>query len=204
MILRLVLLLSLVASAHAAPAQDCLELVCTQGDECSIPPTGLTAAFPAGLKITSIGANTKLASHGDAGILDCRPVHRLPIEVSLDRGSIYGTVQVAGKLEVSGILRFEPNDGGDLEFRLGKEAFRGAGKFFRENFRSVKLDRAQPPVSVKPPKSLANADCWQARATAELSDFSVVIADTSAAGTSARRARIASVKGFTKCTWGGE
>jgi len=61
----------------------------------------------------------------------------------------------------------------------------------------------QPAVNVVPPRPLAGADCWQAQATAQLSDFSVLVGDTSAAGTYPRRARITAVHGFTRCTWGG-
>ena len=201
---HLILPILVAASAQAALAQDCVRLICDKGDDCSITPARLTARFPAGFEVKSIGSNTKIASRGEAGILDCRPVNRLPNEVSLDQASMYGNVQVSGRFQASGILRFEPNDGGELEFRPIKEAFKSTGKFFRINFERVKLDGAQPPVTVKPPQGLAKADCWQAHATAELSDFSVVIGDTSAAGTYAGRARITGVNTFTKCTWGGE
>lgn len=194
----------LVASAQTALAQDCVRLICSKGDDCSIAPARLTARFPAGFEVKSIGSGTKIASRGEAGILDCRPVSHLPNEVSLDQASMYGSVQVSGRIQASGILRFEPNDGGELEFRPIKETFKSTGKFFRRNFERVKLDGARPPISVKPPRDLAKADCWQANATAELSDFSIVIGDTSAAGTYAGRARITGVNTFTKCTWGGE
>jgi len=201
---HLFLLIILLVSAQATFAQDCVRLACGQDDQCSIAPARLVAAFPPGFKVTSIGGNTKIGSRGEMGVLDCRPVTRLPSEVSLDRGSMYGSVQIAGRLEASGILRFEPNDGGNLDFRPTKEAFRSTGKFFRTNFRRIKLDGAQPPVAVNPPKSLAKADCWQANATAELSDFSVVVGDTSAAGVYAQRARITRINSFTKCIWSGE
>ena len=193
----------LIVSAQAL-AQDCVRLICSKGDDCSIAPARLIARFPAGFKVQSIGNNTKIASRGEAGILDCSPVSRLPNEVSLDQASMYGSVQISGRLQASGILRFEPNDGGELEFRPIKATFKSTGKFFRSTFERIKLDGAQPPVTIKPPRGLAKADCWQANATAELSDFSVVIGDTSAAGTYAVRARITGVNTFTKCTWGGE
>ena len=202
--LHLLLPILLVGSTQAALAQDCVRLICDKGDDCSIAPSRLTAKFPAGFEIKSIGSNTKIARRGEAAILDCRPVNRLSNEVSLDQASMYGNVQIAGTLQATGILRFEPNDGGELDFRPIKETFKSSGKFFRSNFERIKLDGAQPTVTVKPPRDLSKADCWQAYATAELSDFSVVIGDTSAAGTYASRARITGVNTFTKCKWGGE
>ncbi|MBX9900691.1 MAG: hypothetical protein K2Y28_07895 [Burkholderiaceae bacterium] len=187
-----------------ASAQDCVRLICAKGDDCSITPARLTAKFPAGFEVTSIGSNTKIASRGDAGTLECKPVSHLTNEVSLDQISIYGNLKIVGKLQATGILRFEPNDGGELEFRPNKETFKNTGKFFTRAFERIKLDSAQPSVGIKPPKNLSKADCWQASATAELSDFSVTIGDTSSAGTYAMRARITEVKNFTKCTWGGE
>lgn len=105
---------------------------------------------------------------------------------------------------VPGILRFEPNDGGELEFRPALGVFHGAGRFFKANFTRIKLDEAKPSVRIAPPESLTRANCWEANASAELSDFSVLIGDTSAAGTYAQQARITQVGGFAKCTWGGD
>ncbi len=201
----LVLLLVLAAPAQPAYAQDCVRLLCAQGsdDHCAIRPARLTARMPAGFAVTSIRGNTAVATQGDAATATCAPAKRLTQEVSLDRASLYGSVEVAGQLQVSGTLRFEPNDGGELEFRPAREAFKGTGPFFRAHFKSIKLDSAQPAVNVVPPRPLASADCWQAQATAQLSDFSVLVGDTSAAGTYPRRARITAVHGFTRCTWGG-
>lgn len=187
-----------------ASAQDCVRLISTKGDDCSITPARLTAKFPAGFEVTSIGNNTKIASRGDAGILDCKPASRLANDISLDQATLYGSVKITGKLKAIGILRFEPNDGGELEFRPSKETFKNTGKFFSRTFERIKLDIAQPSITIKPPQDLAKADCWKADATAELSDFSVTIGDTSSAGTYAMRARITKVNNFTKCTWGGE
>ncbi|RYE79796.1 MAG: hypothetical protein EOO80_05485 [Oxalobacteraceae bacterium] len=194
----------LLASAQAALAQKCIRIACDQGDYCEVAPSRLTAALPPGFEIRSIRGNTKIASQGEAALLECRPASRLPVMVSADKASIYGSVHVTGKLHASGTLRFEPNDGGELEFRPDRETLQVAGRFFKTNFMRIKLDEAQPSVKVAPPKSFASADCWQANATAELSDFSVLIGDTSAAGTYARQARVTQVNGFTKCTWGGK
>jgi hypothetical protein len=194
----------LLASAQAALAQDCIRITCGQDDYCEVTPARLTAALPPGFQIRSIRGNTTIAHRGDAALLECRPASRLAGVVSADRASIYGSLRVTGQLKASGILRFEPNDGGELEFRPGKRTLQGGGHFFNTNFARIKLDRAQPPVKITPPNDLAEANCWQANATADLSDFSVLIGDTSAAGTYARQTRITQVSGFTKCTWGGE
>lgn len=203
----LVLLLVGAASAQPAAAQDrCVRLICGQGSEddyCTIRPARLVARMPAAFAIVAIRGNTSIATQGDAATANCAPAKRLPQEVSLDRASLYGSVEVTGQLQANGILRFEPNDGGELEFRPGREAFKGTGPFFRTHFQRIKLDSVQPAVNVTPPRMLAGADCWQAQATAQLSDFSVLVGDTSAAGTYPRRARITAVHGFTRCTWGG-
>ncbi|WP_458233009.1 hypothetical protein [Roseateles sp. P5_E8] len=194
----------LLVSTHAALAQDCIRITCGQDDYCEATPSRLTAALPPGFEIRSIRGNTKIASQGEVALLECRPASHLPVGVSADKASIYGSVHVTGKLHASGTLRFEPNDGGELEFRPDKETLQVAGRFFKANFTRIKLDEAQPSVKIAPPKSLAGANCWQAKATAELSDFSVLIGDTSAAGTYARQARVTQVSGFTKCIWGGK
>lgn len=110
---------------------------------------------------------------------------------------------VTGRLQARGTLRYEPNDGGVWAFRPDKGALRGRGRFFKAHFGHIKLDEAQPAVAIAPPAGLAKADSWQAKATVKLSDFSVLIGDTSAAGTYAGKARITQVSGFERCTWGG-
>lgn len=194
----------LAASMQGALAQDCVLLTCGPDDYCEVTPSRLTATLPPALEIRSIRGNTKIASRGEAAASNCRPMNRLPSVLSADEVSIFGSVQVAGNLQTAGVLRFEPNDGGELEFRPAKDAFQSFGRFFRTNFERIKLDEAQPPVTVVPPAALAKADCWEARATAELTDFSLLIGDTSAAGTYVRQARITKVGSFKKCIWGGE
>jgi hypothetical protein len=201
---HLLISILLLATAQAALAQDCIRITCGQDDACEVTPSGLTAALPPGFEIRSIRGGTKIDSRGDAALLECRPASRLEVVVSADQASIYGAVHVTGKLHASGTLRFEPNDGGNLEFRPDREALQGRGRFFKTNFERIKLDEAQPAMKVAPPQSLAKADCWQANATAELSGFSILIGDTSGAGAYARQARITQVSGFTKCTWGGK
>ncbi len=193
-----------IASPQVALAQNCIRIVCGQENHCEVTPSRMSAALPPGFEIRSIRGNTKIASSGDAALLDCRPASRLEAKVSADEASIYGSVRVTGKLVASGTIRFEPNDGGELEFRTGQETLNAGGVFFKTNFARIKLDEAKPSVKVVPPRHLASADCWQANATAELSDFAVVIGDTSSAGTYARQARIAQIGGFTQCVWGGK
>lgn len=194
----------LLASVQVALAQDCIRLACAPADNCEIAPSRLTAKLPPGFDIRSIRGNTKIANSGEAALLECRPASSLGTVWSADQASIYGAVRVAGKLHAQGLLRFEPNDGGDLDFRPDRTSLQAGGPFFRTNFARIKLNEAQPSVKVTPPQRLAQADCWQANATVELSDFSVLIGDTSAAGTYARHARITKVSGFHRCTWGGK
>ena len=194
----------LLAGAPFAFAQDCLLLTCGNDDSCEVTPAQLVASLPPGLQIRSIRGNTKVAFRGEAAVAHCSPSGRLPNIVSADRASLYGALEITGSLKVSGILRYEPNDGGELEFRPRKESFAGTGKFFKANFQRIKLDAAQPPVRVTPPSNLAQADCWQATAKAELVDFAVVIGDSSSAGAYAKQARVVELGRFSKCVWGGE
>lgn len=203
MIRHLLLPTLLLAFAQVAMAQDCVRVACAQGDHCEVTPSGLTAVLPPGWEIRSIRGNTKIATRGDAALLDCRPADRLAAVVSADQASIYGAVYLTGRLQARGTLRFEPNDGGELEFRPSKDTLQSNGQFFKTHFARIKLDAVQPAVKIAPPPSLAKVDCWQAKATAELSDFSVLVGDTSAAGTYARKARVTQVSGFARCTWGG-
>lgn len=52
---------------------------------------------------------------------------------------------------------------------------------------------------IAPPQSLATADRWQESAKAKLTDFSVLIGDTSVTGTYAQQAKITQVGGFPRC-----
>jgi len=182
----------------------CVAISCGQ-DRCQVTPSRLTAALPPGLEIRAISNGTRIAAKGDAWRPDwCPEVARLPKVLSADQVSIFGLLHVAGKLQAKGILRFEPNDGGELDFRPDKNTFQGTGKLFKENFDRVKLDIAEPSVKITPPQSLAKADCWQANATVELTDFDITPTSTSSKdGTYARQARVTKVTRFTKCIWGG-
>jgi hypothetical protein len=182
----------------------CVAISCGQ-DDCQVTPSRLTAALPPGLEIRAIRGGTRIAAKGDAWRPDwCPEVARLPKVLSADQVSIFGLLHVVGKLQATGILRFEPNDGGELDFRPDKNTFQGTGKLFKENFDRVRLDNAEPSVKITPPRSLAKADCWQANATVELTDFDITpIITSSKGGTSARQARVTQVTRFTKCIWGG-
>lgn len=205
--MRARLLFLLVAcSASCAWADDCVMLVCgagAAGDACVVTPSQLVATMPRGFAITEIRGNTKVALRGDAGLAQCRPAPRLAGTVSLDQASLYGAVSVTGTLRVTGVLRFEPNDGGELAFAPAPALFAGTGKFFRSHFRSIKLDEAQPAPTIKVPANLAKANCWTAKATVELSAFSIVVGDTSAAGTYAGKARVTALRDVGECVWGG-
>lgn len=194
----------LFVSSKGALGQDCVQLDCGKNVDCNVTSSMLAASLPAGLEIKSLGSGTRISFVYDAAIADCRASRAFPKGASADQATFRGTVQVKGTLRASGIVRFEPNDGGNLEFRPAISTFVGTGNFFRSNFRQIKLDEAQPSVVVTPPRSLAKVNCWQATAKAQLTDFSIVIADTSSAGSYARVARISKVSGFSKCEWGGK
>ncbi|KFN43040.1 hypothetical protein [Arenimonas oryziterrae] len=194
----------LALASQCALAQDCVVVDCGKGDRCDVAPTHLTATLPAGLVIRSIRGDTQLFLRDGASDTTCRRVTRLSAPVSLDHSRVYGAIALTGTLRVRGLVRFEPNDGGVLEFRPAKRTFLRTGKFFNANFQRIKLDEAMPPVHLVPPKRLGNADCWQASATAELSGFHVLVGDSSSAGSYAQRARLTNLGDFTRCQWGGD
>ena len=202
--MKFALLLSilLTASLPTAHAQDCVQILCGR-DYCSNQPSQLVAKFPAGMQISSIHNGTTVTTRGEAALLNCAPRIRLLRTVSLDQASIYGGLEIAGTLRATGILRFEPNDGGELMFEPTKGTFNGAGAFFKNHFWLIKLDGLTPPVTLKVPRSLSESNCWKANATAEISDFEIAIVDSSKGGTYARKGRITDIHAFTKCTWGG-
>ncbi|MGZ5127745.1 MAG: hypothetical protein ACXWC1_33685, partial [Burkholderiales bacterium] len=96
---------------------------------------------------------------------------------------------------------YEPNDGGEFSFRPHLP-FKTSPKIFLRNFESIKLDRVSPPLSVRTPAQVRSADCWEATATASFRDFSVVVEDSSNAGTYALKALISKIQGFARCEWG--
>lgn len=198
--LRLIVILA--AFAQAAHAQNCVQLNCNDG-YCSFEPTRFKAKFPANFEVRSvaIGHNMRIATddHGHPAILDCSVVTRLPSITSLDRSELLGWLKIAGKLQATGTLSFEPREGGYLVFAPDKDTFSSTGKFFRTYFKDINLDQAQPPVKVKLPANLTKAECWEAKATVELSDFTVAIVDSCEGGTSVGHARIRAISAFSSC-----
>jgi hypothetical protein len=189
-------------------ADDCFLIMCKPDGEgsnqCTVSPSKMSAAMPPGLSIKEIRGYTAVAPHDDDASYTraCRKSTRLPLPVSLDQGSIYGAIFITGTVRTNGVLRYEPNDGGELMFLPDKALFEKTGPFFRRKFEMLKLDAAKPQSSVRPPKSLANANCWMARATISATDFDLIVGDTSAAGNYVSRMAITNVHGFKKCEWG--
>ena len=157
-----------------------------------------------GLSIKALRGYTAVAPHDSEASYTraCRKVSRLPQPVSLDQGSIYGAIEITGTFRANGVLRFEPNDGGELMFLPEKALLEKAGPFFRSKFEMLKLDVAERQSSVRPPKSLANANCWIAKATITATDFDLIVGDTSAAGNYVRRMTITNAHTFRPCEWG--
>ncbi|MGV8991299.1 MAG: hypothetical protein ACOH1Q_07835 [Thiobacillus sp.] len=189
-------------------AGDCFLIMCKPdgegSNECTVSPSKMSAAMPPGLFIKEIRGYTAVAPHDDDASYTraCRKSPRLPEPVSLDQGSIYGAIFITGTVRANGVLRYEPNDGGELMFLPDKAFFEKTGPFFRREFKMLKLDVAKPQSSAHPPKSLANANCWIARATISATDFDLIVGDTSAAGNYVSRMTITNVHGFKECEWG--
>ena len=194
--------------SFSALADDCFLIMCKPDgegpNECAVSPSKMSAAMPPGLSIKEIRGYTAVAPHdgGASYTRACRKSSRLPVPVSLDQGSIYGAMVITGTVRANGMLRYEPNDGGELMFLPDKALFEKTGPFFRREFERLKLDVAKPQFSVHPPNSLANVNCWIARATISATDFDLVVGDTSAAGNYVRQMIITNVHGFKKCEWG--
>lgn len=204
------LLAGISLGAQSASFTDkCFLVMCSvQGsynDACSVAPSKLTAVLPPGFSITSIRNFTYVSprqySGGEFGE-QCPRVTRLPLPISLDVGNVYGAISIAGTLKSEGILRYEPNEGGTLEFWLPRDSLMNGGRFFRGAFARLKLDSAKPTPSVSPPKRLKNANCWQAKAVLEATGFSLLIGASSEAGTYVERARLSDVRDFQACSWG--
>ena len=189
-------------------AADCYLIMCKPaGDassECTVSPSRMSAAMPPGLTIDGIRGYTAVAPHDSNASYSraCEKTSRLPQPVSLDEGSFYGAIQISGTLRTNGVLRYEPNDGGELWFLPEKSLFEKAGPFFRKEFEMLKLDTANPQATIRPPKSLANANCWIAEATISAAGFDLVVGDTSAAGNYVRKTTITNAHAFKKCEWG--
>jgi hypothetical protein len=207
---RLVFVLIFGASLGAqlsAFASDCfLVLSRLDGDRYDvgqISPSNLTAALPPGFFITSIRNFTYVILRGDAFGEQCTRVTKLPSPISLDAASVYGQISISGKLKWRGVLRYESNDGGRLEFVPNKNYLATGGRFFQDGFTRLKLDEAMPTVSLSPPRQLKSANCWQAKAILEASGFSMLAGDSSLAGTYVEKAQLRDVSDFRRCQWGG-
>lgn len=194
--------------SFTANAADCFLIMCKPDgenpNECAVSPAKLSAVMSPGLSIRAIRGYTAVAPHDEDASYTraCRKSSRLPEPVSLDQGSIYGGIEITGTLKSNGVLRYEPNDGGELMFLPDSALFEGAGLFFHREFKILKLDMAKPQSSVRPPKSLAKANCWVARATIRATDFDLIVGDTSAAGNYVRRMALTNVREFRQCEWG--
>lgn len=201
----LILGIVLSATSFATHAADCYLILCTPEEdpltECTVTPSRLSATLPAGLSISAIRGHTAIAPKDGDARYDrvCQKRAALPEAVSLDRGSLYGAVQIAGTLTANGLLRYEPNDGGTLAFLPEKALFAHTGSFFRKEFEMLKLDAAQPAPNLHPPRSLAHANCWTAQATLRATDFDLVVGDSSAAGNYVRRLTLTNVRNFRPC-----
>lgn len=185
-----------------AQAQNCVQLDCNDG-YCSFQPNRFKAKFPDGFELKSVamGHHMKITPPGGnpAATHDCTVVKRLPGITRLDDAELHGWMEIAGKLHATGTLSFEPREGGYLIFSLDEKSLNGSGPFFKSHFGAINLDQAQPPVKVKPPAKLAGTECWKAKASIELSGFTVAIVDSCEGGTSARHARITAISEFSGC-----
>lgn len=207
-VLGLTVLLVLATHGHAAPPPACVRVVCpgngSDDPACTVPAHALSAALPSGLRVAAIRGHTGFAERGEATGPACAAVARLGQPLSLDTGSMYGAVQVTGALSTTGTLRYEPNDGGELEFRPAPATLRRGGAFFQRAFARLKLDEARPATPITPPAALQNASCWQADATLKATDFWVVVGDSSSAGTYVQQRTLSGVRNFRACQWGGQ
>jgi hypothetical protein len=196
--------------AHADDVGRCFLVTChtigKETDDCSVKTSNLKANLPSGLSISKIRGRTVVATDNDARYdRECVQVSQLPMQISLDQGSIYGALEITGTIKATGVLRYEPSDGGEFDFIPDATAFLHNGRFFRPKFFGrLKLDQAKPHITVQPPKSLAKATCWQALATIEARDFHLLVGDSSSAGPWVQHLRLTNVRDFAACTWGGK
>jgi hypothetical protein len=124
--------------------------------------------------------------------------------VNLDRddadgNSIAGALLLSGRLTLTGLLRYEPSNGWHWIF-VSDQPIGGAATAFQRAMATLALDRDDGAPLATPPASLASERCWEASATARISDAVVLMGDSELAGMRPMSLRLSKVRDFRACT----
>ncbi|WP_141348977.1 hypothetical protein [Zoogloea ramigera] len=127
--------------------------------------------------------------------------------ISLDRydsagNAIYGEFLLKGELHLTGYVRYEPSDGGDLWFRPSVPVLQRQTAF-EPNFRFFALRQQSAYSKFRLAKHLrAKGDCFQAKAEVVFRGFELLVNESDEAGISPRTIKVINVSGFSACKRG--
>ncbi len=127
--------------------------------------------------------------------------------ISLDRydssgNTLDGEFLLNGELQLTGYVRYEPSDGGDLWFRPSVPVFERQTAF-EPNFRSFALRQESAYSKFRLSKQVrATSLCSQAKAQVVFRGFEVLVNDSDGAGISPLSIEVKSVSGFSPCKRG--
>jgi hypothetical protein len=127
--------------------------------------------------------------------------------ISLDKydssgNTIDGEFLLKGELHLTGYVRYEPSDGGNLWFRPGVPVLRQQTAF-EPNFRFFALRQESAYSKFRLSKRLrAKSDCSQAKAEVIFRGFKVLVNESDEAGISPLNIEVKSVSGFSACKRG--
>ena len=129
--------------------------------------------------------------------------------ISLDRydsagNTIDGEFVLKGELHLTGYVRYEPSDGGDLWFRPSAPVLKQQTAF-EPNFRIFALRQKSAYSKFHLSKRLrAESDCSHAKAEVIFRDFDVLVNESDEAGISPQSIEVKSVSGFSACNRGND
>ena len=127
--------------------------------------------------------------------------------ISLDRydsagNTIDGEFLLKGELHLTGYVRYEPSDGGDLWFRPSVPVL-PLQTAFEPNFRFFVLRQESAYSKFRLSKRLrAKSNCSQAKAEVIFRGFEVFVNESDEAGISPQTIKVINVSGFSACKRG--
>ncbi len=128
---------------------------------------------------------------------------RISLEKYYSSGnSLDGEFLLKGELRLTGYVRYEPSDGGDLWFRPSVPVLK-LQTAFEPNFREFALRQESAYSKFRLSKHVrAKSICSQAKADVAFRDFEVLVNDSDDAGISPMNIEVKSVARFSPCKRG--
>lgn len=127
--------------------------------------------------------------------------------ISLDKydssgNTLDGEFLLRGELHLTGYVRYEPSNGGDLWFRPSVPVLKQQTAF-EPNFRFFALRQESAYSKFRLSKRLrANSMCTQAKAEVAFRGFKVLVNESEEAGISPLNIEVKGVSDFSACKWG--